>query len=233
MNRYYYSIAPEFLDSDGLATIPSIYKIIINSIGLNIRKEGYGIDVLSSKGLTWALARCAMEFTSRPTLYTDINIDVWKSESNSLCHDRCIMVTDNSGKEICRGITDWCVIDISSRKPYPLVCSGDDYGPLPCKTARRLHPFKSPTKKAREVGYSECDFNGHLNNCRYVEMFYDMLPAKAIGAMEKFRLDINFKREIPLGSLTEAYITGNDLEGYDYCMYYDGNIACCASITNI
>lgn len=230
MNRYNYTVSPEQLDREGLITIPSLYKLVIGSIGVNIRKEGYGVDVLAGRGQTWALARCAIEFSSRPALYDEISVDVWRGESQGLCHNRCIRATDSAGREICRGVTDWCVLDKASRRPQGLLSTEKDPEAQPCEAPRRLKPFTSIMRLAREVGYSECDFNGHLNNSRYLEFFFDMLPHQAIEALKHFRLDINFRKEVPCGSQADSYILENDFSGYDYCMYYSDAPACCASI---
>lgn len=234
MNSYNYTISPEQLDLNGLATVPSLYKMTIDSIAVNIRKEGLGVDVLADSGWTWALARCAIEFTSRPKLYDDIRIDVWSGQNQGLSYGRCVRVLASDGHEIGHGVTDWCVLDKSSRRPQQLSYTGDAVCQVqPCESAKRIKPFTSALKKIREVGYSECDFNGHLNNSRYVEMFFDMLPQAAINAMNKFRLDINFRREVPCGSTVEAFLADYTQPEFDFCMYYQGVPACCASVAPI
>lgn len=233
MNSYNYTISPDQLDRGGLVTVPSMYRVVIDSIARNIRKEGFGVDVLDGHGLTWALARCAIEFFARPSLYEEISVEVWRGDSQGLCHNRCIKAVDSRGREICRGVTDWCVLDKSTRRPQPLLSQESDLVAQPCAAPRRLRPFTSLVKRTLEVGYSECDFNGHLNNVRYLELFFDMLPRTAVEMMKDFRLDINFRKEVPCGSLAESYIAENDSAGYDYCMYYAGSPACCASISTI
>ena len=48
INTFEYSVAPENIDYQGHATVPSICGDIINAIGQNIRLEGCGIDVMRS-----------------------------------------------------------------------------------------------------------------------------------------------------------------------------------------
>ena len=50
VNTFEYSVAPEHIDFQGHATVPSICGSIINAIGQNIRKEGCGIDVMRDAG---------------------------------------------------------------------------------------------------------------------------------------------------------------------------------------
>ena len=59
VNTFEYSVAPEHIDFQGHATVPSICGSIINAIGQNIRKEGCGIDVMRDAGRSWVLLRSA------------------------------------------------------------------------------------------------------------------------------------------------------------------------------
>lgn len=233
MNRYGYTISPDETDRSGLVTLPSMYRILIDSISQNIRKEGYGVDVLEKRGLTWALARCAVESVARPALYDEIQVEVWSGGSSGFCHNRCVRAVDRADREICRGVTQWCVLDRSSRRPQPPFQQDGHTADMPCAAPLHLRPFKSLVRRTVEAGYSECDFNGHLNNAKYLEMFCDMIPRVMMETLSRFRLDVNFRKEIPCGSLAESYIVDNVSSGYDYCMYYEGAAACCASISRL
>lgn len=235
MNRYFYTISPEQLDRGGLATVPAIYRILIDSISRNIRTEGFGVDVLQRRGMTWALARCAVEFFRRPGLYDEICVEVWRGEGSGLCHNRCVRATAGDGSLVCCGVTDWCVIDLMSRRPQAPLSRENDGNEAPCAPPRRLKPIPSLAcaHHTLEVGYSECDFNGHLNNAKYVETFYDMLPDSVAESLSRFRIDINFRRELPCGSVARACVAPNGSSGYDYCLYTEGLPACCASISRL
>ena len=147
INTFEYSVAPENIDYQGHATVPSICGSIINAIGQNIRKEGCGIDVMKKAGRSWVLLRSAFEIDERPNLYDNYNVKV----------------------------------------------------PVPCKSPRRIIDFLPDFIKHKEVGYSECDFNGHLNNTHYIEMFYNLLPESVLSSGLFTRIDINFRREVHRG----------------------------------
>ena len=57
MNIYAYSVVPEEIDFKGRITVPSLCGHIINAIGQNIRKEGFGIDVMAKENRSWILIR--------------------------------------------------------------------------------------------------------------------------------------------------------------------------------
>lgn len=232
MSKYVCSVTPDCLDGNGLARIPAIYGIIINAIGLHIREEGYGIDAMAGKGLSWALARCAMEFGRRPSLYENLTVDIRDGDHGRWNFAKYVRVADAEGNTIARSISDWCVIDKETHKPALLdIQSASGQEVRPCNPPLRLHPFATGVKSHRKVGYSECDFNGHLNNCRYVEMFYDCLPESFVNLPGNIRLDINFVREVPLGAKVVSFLEKNIGNTYDYCLHLDCAPACCASVS--
>ena len=216
MNIYAYSVVPEEIDFNGRITVPSLCGHIINAIGQNIRKEGCGIDVMRKAGRSWVLLRSAFEIDDRPSLYDNYNVKVWPVKGKGLTYNRCVKLTDAEGEEIGRGTTEWCVIDIHTRKPiFPELGLTDVDIPIPCKSPRRIIDFLPDFIKHKEVGYSECDFNGHLiileivryaadfnghlNNTHYIEMFYNLLPESVLSSGLFTRIDINFRREVHRG----------------------------------
>lgn len=200
INTFEYSVAPENIDYQGHATVPSICGSIINAIGQNIRREGCGIDVMRKAGRSWVLLRSAFEIDDRPSLYDNYNVKVWPVKGKGITYNRCVKLTDAEGEEIGRGTTEWCVIDIHTRKPiFPELGLTDVDIPVPCKSPRRIIDFLPDFIKHKEVGYSECDFNGHLNNTHYIEMFYNLLPESVLSSGVFTRIDINFRREVHRG----------------------------------
>lgn len=232
-NVYYNSVQPDDIDLTGFSTIPALYRMAISAVGQNIRKEGYGVDVLADHNQTWVLARCGIEIFRRPELYSDIAISVWKGTDNSVCHGRNIEIYDGTSCELIGcGITDWCILDKESRKTVisPLESTLAER-PVDCRQPRRISSFEGGKTICSQVGYSECDFNGHLNNCRYVDWFFNLLPEKVTSLTSHLRLDINFKREIQKGSDIIASIKEMKNGQIDFCLRHTCGIACLASLS--
>lgn len=200
VNTFEYSVSPENIDFQGCATVPSMCGSIINAIGQNIRREGCGVDVMNKAGYSWVLLRSAFEIDERPRLYDPYNIKVWPVKGGGLTYSRCVTLTDDDGEEIGRGVTEWCVIDLKTRKPvFPELDLTDVDIPAPCRAPRRIGDFVPELSKDTEIGYSDCDFNGHLNNTHYIEMFYNLLPDAVLSNGLLARIDINFRREVHRG----------------------------------
>lgn len=233
-NIYKNTIQPEDIDLSGLTTIPSLYRKVIAAVGLNIRKEGYGIDVMAGRGLTWALARCGFEFTRRPELYSEIEIGVYKGKEDAVCHGRNIEIRDTQGELLGCGITDWCVLDRDTHRPVISRLESDlEPRDVDCGQPRRISLFGAEKEVSGQAGYSECDFNGHLNNCRYVDWFFNLLPERVTSLIRPMRLDINFKTEIMRGSEILASIKEFGERQIDFCLRQSGSVACLASLSLI
>ena len=176
MNTYEYSAVPENTDFNGRITVPSLCGQMISAISQNIRGEGYGLDVMARDNRSWILLRSAFEIDFRPELYSDIYVTVWPAPGSGLTYNRCARVTDSDGRELGRGTTEWCVIDKSTRRPvFPDIVDKVADLTVPCRSPRRIRDFSPEVEDRRRIGYSDCDFNGHLNNIRYMDMMFDML----------------------------------------------------------
>ena len=230
-NIYIVRIQPEDIDTSGHVTIPALYRKAISSVSLNICKEGYGVDVMDSLGLSWALARCAFEFTSRPCMYTEIEIGIYRGTEMDLSYGRNIEIRSSEGELIGSGTTDWCTIGKSTRRPVRLNLESDlEARRVSCGQPRRLRPFSGGTEASGFAGYSECDFNGHLNNCRYVDWFFNLLPGPVRSMNAPVRMDVNFRNEIMCGSGIVASSRKLDDRTFGFCLRHDGGIACLASL---
>ncbi len=231
MNRYEYSVVPENIDFQGRITVPSLCGHIINAIGQNIRKEGYGIDVMAQKNRSWVLLRSAFEIDARPGLYAPLYVTVWPGPSNGLTYNRCIRITDADDRELGRGTTEWCIIDISSRRP--VMAELDDLAgdnSIPCRSPKRIRDFAPEIRDDRKVCYSDCDYNGHLNNTRYVELLYDMLPEDILDQPSPVRLDLNYRHEVRCGEKMTLGLKKENPSEYLFIAQAGGQTLCSASL---
>lgn len=231
--NYYKSVVqPEDIDLSGLSTVPSLYRKIISAVGINIRKEGYGVDVMAQLGLTWALARCGIEIRHRPSLYSELTVEVWKGHEDGVCYGRNIEIRDGTGEMIGCGITDWCVLDrITHRPVVTRLKSPLESREVRCDKPKHIRLFNGEKEVSGIAGYSECDFNGHLNNCRYVDWFFNLLPDNVTSQTRPLRIDINFKSEIMRGARILASIKESGERQIYFCLRQGESVACLASLS--
>lgn len=70
-----------------------------------------------------------------------------------------------------------------------------------------------------------------LNNCSYVDYFFNLLPDKMIAHTQPSRLDLNFKNEIMRGTNIWASVQEVGERQMDFCLRQDGKVACLASFS--
>lgn len=231
MNTYEYSAVPENTDFNGLVTVPSLCGQMVSAISRNIRTEGYGLDVMARDNRSWILIRSAFEIDLRPELYTDIYVGVWPVAGNGFTYRRCARMFAADGRELGRGTTEWCVIDKSSRKPvFPEIEEKESGLAVPCRSPRRIRDFCPEVVDTRRIGYSDCDFNGHLNNIRYVDMMFDMLPDCMICGQGPMRIDINYKHEVRRGADISTGLRRSSPEEFLFIARSSGQTLCSAAI---
>lgn len=231
MNTYEYSAVPENTDFNGRITVPSLCGQMISAISQNIRVEGYGLDVMARDNRSWILLRSAFEIDFRPELYSDIYVTVWPAPGSGLTYNRCARVTDSNGRELGRGTTEWCVIDKSTRRPvFPDIVDKVADLTVPCRSPRRIRDFSPEVEDRRRIGYSDCDFNGHLNNIRYLDMMFDMLPDCAICGEGPVRLDINYRHEVRRGTDISTGLRSQAPDGFLFIARAREQTLCSASM---
>lgn len=187
---------------------------------------GLGIDTLQKgNGLAWVLTKIRVDVDRLPEWGEEITIDTWPLEPGKLNFDRDYIVRDKNGKSIIRAISSWVIIDLETRKlkrtksvpfsfPTPIV------GRAIKDTFRRLtHNEQAETIYTKTIGYSDVDFNGHLNNSKYIDYIMDCFD---INNHEKYvvtSIEVNFMHEALPG---ESIVLKKDVTLHGNQVYVEG-----------
>jgi acyl-ACP thioesterase len=95
----------------------------------------------------------------------------------------------------------WALVDLETRRPiraseFTYNFTGDVA--LDLELPRRIRfPAEVEEVGCRRVVYSDCDYNGHINNTHYPDLLCDFLPDGENRPVED--VVINFLGEAPLG----------------------------------
>jgi acyl-ACP thioesterase len=112
---------------------------------------------------------------------------------------------------LARAQSRWIVIDIEKHKPLrpqtlpttlPLNEGRDALIIANSGLAKRDNLVKTSERKAV---YSDIDFNGHVNNARYIQWIQDAIPSEHIENARQLRFDINYLSEIKNGETVEIF----------------------------
>lgn len=208
---YNYKVDPQWVDFTMRASLAALTNAVLSVAGRDAQIKGFGTDKLNKENLSWVLLRMAVEFDRRPEQYCDFTITTWVSDYSRMSSTRNFTVQDDQGREFGRVVTQWCMIDLMTRRPVDLTTPkvADTYGkfvvdsPSPIDPPRRLGAIEPQTKLTRDVVYSDIDFNRHVNTLRYLEMMLDRLPIERFTEDRPVRMDLNFQHECRYGEQLE------------------------------
>lgn len=178
---------------------------------------GFGIDTLREKfGVAWVLTRVRVEIDRIPRFDEKITIETWPLEPGKVEFERDFLVKDANGDTIIKAASKWVIMDINTRRLKRSDLIGLRY---PEKITERAIPGKPAKLNAVEqpeevytkvIGYSDIDFNGHLNNSKYVDYMMDSFPLEVHQSRTIQSIDIQFHNEALPGDAITLYKAGVD-----------------------
>ncbi len=211
-----YKVDPSYVDFTQRASISSMCDIILEAAGEDAYKRGFGIDVLAERNLGWVLSRMCVELDYMPAEYGEFTLRTWISDYNRLASTRNFTLTDDEGREFGRAVSQWCMLDFSTRMPADLSTIARMHdgavadAPSPCERPRRIAAVTSEPVASHRVAYSDIDFNRHMNTMRYIDIVCDALPIDDLERLNAVRMDMNFMRESRYGDELSLYAERRD-----------------------
>ncbi|MDR2064918.1 MAG: acyl-ACP thioesterase [Prevotellaceae bacterium] len=196
------------------AGIISMIGYILDIAGVDADSKGFGIKKLNSENRSWVVSRMALDFYRLPNRYEQINISTWVNDYGKLLTVRNFTVTDEKKCLIFAAVTQWAIIDISTRQALDLR-HADEYNkylctdPSPVENPRKIAAINPKETVIHKVTYSDIDFNRHVNSLRYISLMIDMLPIELLSNPNPFHVEVNFLRESQYGDIL--------ITGYEQC----------------
>jgi acyl-ACP thioesterase len=179
--------------------------------GDHAEELGVGLEPMRAEGLGWILSRLSYTLSRRPGRGETLTVRTWPHGTDRLFAVRDYEVLDAAGARIGAGRSGWLVVDLASLRPKrpEAVTAGlprnaeraalpDGIGPL----AARADLAPAGTRRA---AYTDLDYNGHVNNARYLQWAQDALAASDLEAAAGFRVDVNYLAEVKLGQSIELF----------------------------
>ncbi|MDR2607516.1 MAG: acyl-ACP thioesterase [Treponema sp.] len=172
---------------------------------------GVGRDSMEKTGQVWILSRISVQFDRRPRYGEKVVLRTWPRGSEKLFALRDYDIRDEKDIPIVRGRSGWLIVDIEKRRPLR---------PQAIMAAMPLNegldalidggaglPVRAGLSKAAErtARYSDIDYNGHVNNTRYIQWIQDLMECETLERASRMRLDINFVNEIRPGEVTGLF----------------------------
>ena len=230
---YNYEIKYQEVDGKKKLRLFNLENYLLEVAGTVADELGFGIQVLHPRGVTWILTRLSVEMYEMPTHCEKVRFETWIESNAHMLSTRDFRIY--SGDKLigqCKSV--WAVLDLVKREIVNIfddpIFEGCVDGEVLDMPRVRMTTIPEPTGCVpHKVVYSDIDYNGHCNSCRYLQAMTDAYLPDYYG--KKVRLDINYSKEAMLGeTLQTNYLITED--GVQYQQKNEaGETSCSAKIT--
>ena len=251
--NYEYEIKYQEVDGRKRLRLFNLENYLLEVAGTVADELGFGIRALHPMGLTWILTRLSVEMYELPTHCERVRFETWIESNAHMLSTRNFRIYTSphpspkeretsplcgDGREVWTLIgqckTVWAVLDMEKREivnifddPMFENCVDGEVIDMP---RVRMTTIPEPTgSMPHKIVYSDIDYNGHCNSCRYLQAMTDAYLPDYYG--KKIRLDINYSKEAMLGEEMQIYylVTG---DGVQYQMKNKaGETSCSAKLS--
>ncbi|MCL1814475.1 MAG: thioesterase [Treponema sp.] len=209
------------IDQSDTLTMASTFDLFQEAAMNHAEILGVGREAMMQSGNVWILSRLSVFMTRRPRFREKIVIRTWPRNANKLFAVRDYDIhysSDNSGIQgglghdtaLVQGRSGWLVVDIEKRRPLRPQAAVENLPPneginaLPGENLAGNDPppslavrdFSAAGHILRRACYSDIDYNGHVNNARYIQWIQDLLDPVILDNAKQIRLDINYLAEV-------------------------------------
>ena len=233
--KYEYTYEMKYQESDAhkKTRLYHLEEYLLEVAGIVADQLGYGIATMHPRGLGWILTRLSLELYELPRHNDQIRFETWiESNAHMLSTRDFRLYKGDQLIGICKSV--WAVLDLEKRELINIfdepIFEGAIDGEVIDMPRVRMTTIPEPTGIApHKIVYSDIDYNGHCNSCRYLQAMLDAYLPDYYG--KKVRLDISYSKEAMLGELMQIqYLVSDD--GVQYQMKNEaGETSCSAKIT--
>ena len=205
-------------DLNGIITTSSVMRYMQETANQHLIHVGISLDELRDRyGLAFLLSSISIR-VYQPLFSGDkIEAQTWICEGRGFRHNRCFRVT-REGEIIAEATSQWALLNLtdgslvkSENTPYHI--EPDAPITLPDLPARLRMPHLSEMEQIgeRRIVYSDIDYNGHMNNTHYPDMFCDFVSDIRTNRVTGMML--SYRREAAFGHTLRVF--SNQTEGGD------------------
>jgi acyl-ACP thioesterase len=199
------------IDRSDRLTLATIFEFFQEAAINHAEHLGVGREALGKSGQVWILSRISVVVDRRPRWGETVSVRSWPRGAERLFAIRDYDIRDETGAAAVRGRSGWLVLDIEKRRPLRIqqiiekLPQNEGIDALTGPVAG-LDPRDTLVKAGeRLAAYSDIDFNGHVNNTRYIQWIQDVLAAEILEQADRIRLDMNYLSEVRLGETVELW----------------------------
>jgi len=202
------------IDRSDRLTLDMIFQFFQEAAICHAENLGVGREAMAKTSQAWILSRMSVLVDRRPDYCETVTVSTWPRGWEKLFALRDFQIKDKDNIPVVSARSAWLVVDLEKRRPLrPQSISvelppNDGFDALnpDIKSVTGLDVRNNLQKTAeRKALYTDLDYNGHVNNIRYIQWIEDTLDPKLLEKANKMRLDINYLNEILESEITELH----------------------------
>ncbi len=210
----YVQLEARDVDLNNRWKMASVFETFQEIAGEQCVGLGFGWNRLVEQyGYCFVIVRMYVEMDAYPGANETVRVETWPENKLRLIFTRYFRIIDQTGRVIGRGVSNWVLFDMKERrvvKPQtcPIIQTPDTSSLEPPVLMPRNKPELlcqsdcTCIQKEYLPVYSDFDYNGHVNNARYVAWVQDALPMSCYGLFTQ-TFDIYYEHEIPWSSFSK------------------------------
>jgi acyl-ACP thioesterase len=221
------------IDPSDRLTIGAAFDYFQEAAIQHAEELGVGRESMARTGTVWILSRMSVVIERRPRYDELITVRSWPRGWEKLFAVRDYDILDETGKAVVRGRSGWLIVDIEKRRPLrpqavvETLPKNEGLDALPAGIVSLDTRENLTLAGDRTSRYSDIDFNGHVNNVRYIQWIQDVTAPTVLEKADTLRLDINYISETRLGETTGIWTSnieggGANMAGYAAGYAYEG-----------
>ena len=165
-------------------------------------------DLMSKYNVCFILSRMRFEMNKYPGTGDSISIATWPNKNLKAVFTRYFVLETEKGENLGNGVSQWVLFDVVKRcvvRPaeydihFPEVISRPEPLAMPKGALYNENVWTDGSSISRSVrmpAYSDFDYNGHVNNARYIEWIADILPDAYFSENRQISvIDVKYKHE--------------------------------------
>ena len=199
----HYEIMAHDVDAHNNAKPSVIVRLLQETANHHMRDRRPTYYELFSQGKSYILIRIKCEIVDRLHPYDKVDVATWTSVSKGATFKRNYLMSKD-GKEVARAYSEWAVVDLNGGgilRVEDIDTSNFEVDePIEMTLPTKFH-FPSDAEfsecGSKEILYTDCDMNLHMNNTLYQDMLWNHIPDVENKILKGFTM--RFMKEGTLG----------------------------------
>jgi len=216
------------IDKSDSLTLNAIFQFFQEGAISHAENLCVGRKDLAQTGQVWILSRMSVVVEKRPKYCQTIKIRTWPSGGEKLFAFRDYHICGEDDIPLISARSSWLIIDIAKRRPLrpqsmmEIMPSNEGNYAMTSNPASLAENGNLQKAAERKALYTDIDYNGHVNNVRYIQWIEDTLDPLLLEKAVKMRFDINYMNEILYGEDTEIFSAPMEAEAGITAFAFEG-----------